>query len=531
MKGLGNASRALAGLVGVVFVAMVAPAQAETPVVRFEVTRFVVEGENPLSEARTQEVLGPFLGAHAGVDGLLAAADALERAVQEAGVAFQRVVLPPQSLEEGRVTLRVAVFKVAQVEVRGARHHSEANIRRSLPALREGETPDTGALSRELSAANRLPWKSATLTFRESETVAEGLDAVVEVEDRRPWLVWSGLDNTGSAATGPWRWSVGASAGNLFDRDHTVHASHVTSPGHGSQVRQWAVSYEAPVPALGGSVSGYYLRSEVDTGRVLDVFDVSGEGVFGGVFYTQELRRRGRLTHRLSVGVDDRHFDNDVVPAGALAGLALDLAPPPVRSRPVSVGYGAEYAAGDWGLDVWVRYARNLRSGGSNDDAVYGLNREGARARWDALRGGATLSWSLPGQWSVRGLLEAQMANEALIAGEQFGLGGVHSVRGFSEREVAGDDGVRGGLELWSPGLGASGVRFLGFVDAGRVFTARGAGASPEDTRDALASLGAGLRWSGKEHVSLRLDVATILEGTGTREDGVRGHLSLLVQY
>ena len=113
----------------------VASAQEPVPVVRFEVERFVVEGDNPLSEAQTKAVLGPFAGEHAGVDGLLAAADALEAAIQGAGIAFQRVVLPPQSLQDGVVVVRVAVFRVAQIEVRGAQHHSEANVRRTLPSL------------------------------------------------------------------------------------------------------------------------------------------------------------------------------------------------------------------------------------------------------------------------------------------------------------------------------------------------------------------------------------------------------------
>ena len=514
-------------LVVLLFVVMVVPAQAQTPVVRFEVERFVVEGDNPLSEARTREVLAPFIGEHAGVDGLLAAADALERAIEEAGVAFQRVVLPPQSLQDGEVALRVVVFKVVQVEVRGAQHHTEANVRRSLPALREGETPDTGAIARNLALANLQPWKATTLTLRESETDPAGLDATVEVEDRRPWLVWSALDNTGSDSTGDLRWSAGGSAGNLFGRDDTVNASYITSPGHAGQVRQWAVSYGAPVYGLGGTVSGYYVRSDVDTGRVLELFDVSGEGVFGGVLYTHELRRLGGLAHRLSVGIDDRQFDNDVV----VTGLEIDVAPPPVRSRPVSLGYGAEYAAEDWGIDLWAQYAHNLKGGGSNDDTVYEFNREGAKARWDALRGGATLSWTLPAQWSVRGLVEGQVANEALIAGEQFGLGGVSSVRGFSERQIAGDDGVRGSLELWLPTLTATAPRFLFFADAGRVFTARGIAVSSDDTSDSLASLGAGLRWTWKEHVSLLVDVAKVVEGTETRDDGVRGHLNLLVRY
>lgn len=92
-------------------------AHAQTPVVRFEVERFVVEGDSPLSEARTREVLQPFTGEHAGVDGLLAAADALERAIQAAGIPFQRVMLPPQTLDDGEVVLRLMVFEVERVEV------------------------------------------------------------------------------------------------------------------------------------------------------------------------------------------------------------------------------------------------------------------------------------------------------------------------------------------------------------------------------------------------------------------------------
>ena len=509
--------------------ALVAPLQAQVPVVRFTVERFAVEGDNPLHEARTQEVLSPFTGEHAGVDGLLAAADALERAIRDAGVAFQRVVLPPQSLGDGVVVLRVTVFRVGKVEVAGARHHSEANIRRSVPDLREGETPRTGAVARNLALANRLPWKSTTLTFRESETETETLDATLDVEDRRPWLVWSAFDNTGNGATGPFRWSVGASAGNLLDRDHALNASYVTSPGHGGQVRQRALGYAVPLYRLGGTLSASYVRSDIDTGRVLEVFDVSGSGAFAGVLYTHELGRRGPLTHRLSAGLDDRRFDNDLV-FGSAGGIAVDLAPPPVRSRPVSLHYGAEYAGDEWGADLRVQYARNLKHGGGNDDVVYGINRTGARAGWDVWRGGATLTRTLPAGWTARGLFEGQLAGEPLIPGEQFGLGGASSVRGFSEREISGDEGVRTSVEVWSPPIRRTGLRFLLFADAGRV-SREGAPVPGTPDDDSIASVGAGLRWSWKEHMSLLLDVGAITEGTATREHGARGHLSVMVRY
>ena len=338
--------------------------------------------------------------------------------------------------------------------------------------------------------ANRQPWKTTTLTFRESEREAEGLDAVLEVDGRRPWLLWSGLGNTGDAATGPLRWSLGGSAGNLFDRDHTLDASITTSPGHAGQVRQWGIGYGLPVYGLGGTLSGYFVRSDVDTGRVLDMFDVSGAGKFGGVLYTQELERRGRLSHRLAAGIDDRHFDNDLVFAGV--DLGQD-----VRSRPVSLRYAAEYAGGDWGLDFHLQYARNLESGGDNDDTAYGLNRAGAEAGWGVFRGGATFSSSLPARWAMRGVFEGQYANEALIPGEQFGLGGINSVRGFSEREISGDDGFRASLELWPPAVSGAGLRFLVFTDVGRVrFKSAPAPGTPRS--DTIAGIGGARAGTGR---------------------------------
>ena len=363
------ARRWVAGLLaGAAMAAATVPALAReaAPVVRFEVERFVVEGGNPLSEAETRAVLDPFTGEHAGVEGLLAAADALERAIRDAGVAFQRVALPPQSLQDGEVVLRVAVFRVTGVEVRGAEHHSEANVRRSAPALREGETPDTGAIARDLAVANRQPWKTTTLTFRESATDPEGLDAVLEVEDRAPRLLWSGLSNTGNAATGPWRWSLGGSFGNLFDRDHTLDASFTTSPGHAGQVRQWGVGYGLPV-----------LRPRR---RALGVLRALG----------RRYRPRARCVRRERDGPVRR---GALHPGARAPGAAVPPArrghrrpafrqqrgvrgrrrPRAGRAQPAGVpALCREYAGGDWGLDFHLQYARNLGSGGDNDDAAYG---------------------------------------------------------------------------------------------------------------------------------------------------------------
>lgn len=60
-------------------------AQARTPEVQFAVSRFVVNGDNPLSAEQTTALLSQYTGEYSGLDGLLAAADELQRALAQHG--------------------------------------------------------------------------------------------------------------------------------------------------------------------------------------------------------------------------------------------------------------------------------------------------------------------------------------------------------------------------------------------------------------------------------------------------------------
>jgi hemolysin activation/secretion protein len=530
-------------LCGVAMV-LVGPAMAQeeaAPTVRFSVQRFEVTGENPLSAEATQSVLAPYLGEHAGVEGLLSAARALEDAIQREGVSFHRVVLRPQQLKSGVVTLAVVVYAVSKVTVRGNKYFSEENIRRSLPGLREGGTPNTRRLARSLSVANEHPAKEVTLTFKDSETTPNALDADVRVKDSKPWQVFGALSNTGTAVTGPWRLTLGASHGNLFGLDHAGVVSYTTSPGHASQVQQYGGSYYAPVYPLGGALSAYYVSSDVATGQVANQ-DLSGRGQFAGLRYSHTLLRRGRLSHKLSVGVDDKLFENDLV-FGA-TNLCSDPLPFPrpcadVRSRPLTLQYAGTYEAKDWQANLHVGYVRNIPSGGGNTGETYSINRPGADVTWDLLRAGGNLTYPLGRGWAARAIVDGQYANEALIPGEQFGLGGAGSVRGLDERQVTGDDGVRVSLEAWSPPV-MGGLQFLGFVDAGRV-SLKTPLVAGQSLNDRLLSAGVGALWRWREYVIARFDVAYVIEGTSQgdaltagikpRDEEVRGHFNLVVRY
>ena len=446
----------------------------------------------------------------------------LEGAISAAGGGIHRVVLPPQSLKDGSVTLRVVVFNVGKVTVKGAEFHDDDNVRRSLPALREGEPPDMPVLLGAIDLINRLPAKQVKLGFRASDVQADAVDVDVIVDDSKPVSLFGFLANTGTAGTGPLRLTVGAEHANLWNLDHVGSFSYTNAPGHAGLVKQWGLGYTLPMYPWQGSFSAYFIRSNVNTGTVFDVFDVSGRGDFAGIRYTQQLPRAGKLSHRASVGIDDKLFDNTILFGGV--NLGQDS-----RSRPITLEYAGNYYGDGWLGDFYVSWVRNTASGGGNNKAAYAANRAGADPHFSLVRAGGSARVGIFGDWSLRGTVDSQYANEPLIPGEQFGAGGANSVRGFDEREIAADNGVTASVELWTPPLGDTPASALVFVDGARL-TNKGAGAA-QSRREGLLSVGVGMRLTVGEYVSVSADIAQVLNGVTGGENDAHGHIGVLVRY
>ena len=154
----------------------------------------------------------------------------------------------------------------------------------------------------------------------------------------------------------------------------------------------------------------------------------------------------------------------------------------------------------------------------------------------DLVQLNGELSYRLPRDFLIRTLLASQWAGEALIPGEQFGLGGWRSIRGLNERAVTGDNGMRFSVETWSPAIAQwYGIRFLAFVDLG-IRDREDVQPGEVDT-DTLSSAGVGARWQWKSSLTASLDYGhTIAEGEGPTaaakdENGVKWHFNLYYRF
>lgn len=486
---------------------------------RFAVSGYAVEGENPLLPGETAALLARFTGEALTLEDLREASGALENAIRERGYGFKRVVLPPQDASR-TITLRVLTFRLGAVNVAGNSHFDTDNIRASLPALRPGESPNLREIARNQAHANDHPAKQLSVTMREGRA-RDTVDADVKVEDGTPLQFFASLNNSGSGTTGRWRLGLGASHTNLFNRDHALTATWSTSPSHSSQVQQYGAYYRAPFYALGGTLSAYYTRSDTDSGTVAEFFKVSGSGQFTGLRWTQRFAPIGAWSHQADVGVEDRHFENNIAFNGTPIGVD-------VRSRPLLLRHEGRLEGADWQLGHALEFAANLPGGKANTDAAYAGNRAGATKGWKVWRVSLQGSMLVSG-WIASARLRGQWSDDALIGGEQFGIGGASLVRGLEEREGSGDEGIVASAELTTPAL-AEGLRALAFVDAGRARLLAAGGAA--GSRLHAASTGAGLRFQWQKQLSLSLDWARVFDaGGGLRRGDQRVNLSLALRY
>lgn len=498
---------------------------------RFAIAAFDVSGNTLVSGAAISAALTPLCGSERGFEEIQQAVEQIEALYRDAGYSLVQVVVPEQELKGGRVRLEVVEKRLGSVRVEGNQHFSSANVRNSLPALLEGEKPNMERISQSLRVANESPAKKTNLQLESGEDEAV-VNANLQVEDESPWRVGSTLDNTGLDSTGRHRLGISLQQANLFDRDHVLNLQYTTSVEKPSEVSIFGAAYRIPLYAWGDSLDFFAARSDVNSGSIAAAgvnLNVSGKGTIFGGRYNQSLSRFGNLEQGLVYGIDYRAYENDV----RFGGLPLGS---DVTVRPLSLGYLGKLTLATAEINLFGTLARNLAGGANGDAPAFNAARAGASANYSILRYGGSGRWAFASDWLGVLNLNGQWTRDRLVPGEQFGVGGAVSVRGFRERAFADDRGQFLSGEVYSPELCAKlplsvgNCRLIAFYDA--AYLQRNDALPGEKERNSIASAGLGLRYSLGKNLSWRFDGARVVRDGGNGEDGkTRFHFLMAVSY
>lgn len=497
----------------------------------FYIARFSVSGDTLLGAAPIDQLLSSFTGKHRRFSDVQLAVNALQEAYRNRGFTLVQVQLPEQELNLGVIRLVVVQTPISRVQVSGNQRSTEANIRRTVPGLQEGQTPNLKQISDSLALANESPARKTSLALQ-SDSDSGSVIASLQVAEERAWAAGLALDNAGGDKTGKTQLTAQYQNFDFAGLDHTLSLQFTTTAEQPSKVNVYGVGYHIPLHALGDSLDLYGSYSDVDSGTVTTGtfnLQVSGKGTIWGGRYNHRLARVGNLTSKLIFGLEHKALQNNLGFQGVQLGNDVTV-------HPLSVGYLGEWTQPGASTSANLTAVRNLPGGDRGRQSDFTRLRSGASSSYSLLRYGLTHSQSLASDWQLRAALNGQITRDALVPGEQFGAGGAASVRGFNERAVSDDQGLMANLELYTPefcsnsGGNAAQCRLLAFYDAARV--SRNKPLPGERTEAGMASAGLGLRLGLGKLFSMQMDLGHVIRSSDSiAPDKTRLHLKMNLAY
>jgi len=430
------------------------------------IREYRVTGARHLPRLQVEEAVYPFLGPGRTREDVEQARAALEKIYHAAGYQTVTVEIPPQEGRGGIVFIRVTEATVGRLRVKGARYFSPAAIKAMAPSLAEGRVVNFNEVPGDILALDQIPDRQVTPTLR-AGAVPGTVDIDLNVKDRNPVHESLELNNRYSPNTTPLRVNASLGDTNLWQLGHAAGLSFQVAPERSSDAKVFSGYYLAHVANAGGlglMLEGTKQDSDIST---LGGAGVAGRGETVGLRALVSLPPAHNFYESASLGIDYKHYDQDV----HLAGSTLAA---PVSYVPLSGLYSATWAAPGRTTEVNLGLNLGLREIGS-DSTVFDNRRYGADADFIYFRGDVSRTRDLPGGFQFFAKAQGQLADQPLVDAEEFSGGGLYTARGYLESEALGDNGLFGTVEVRSPSLRTwagpkvNEWRIYVFSDAGRL--------------------------------------------------------------
>ena len=470
-----------------------APAGAEN--VRFKFGGLKIEGATAYDSNALGSLYQDKIGTEISLADVYTIANNMTLKYRNDGYLLTQVVVPPQTIEGGIAKVRIVEGFIDKVVVQtsdGESAYAVEKIKQYAGQINATKPVNVRALERQLLLISDLPGVTARSVISPSEKTPGAADLLIIVERKQADAALS-FDTYGSRYLGPVQFGAAGTINSWFGLNEAITAQMVVAPGFDNfELGFGSLRYEMPVGLRGTKVAVTGSVTDTTPGFDLKQFDVEGRSEQLSIQATHPFIR-GRstnLTGRTQLDMrmvqsennveDTRQDDLRILRAG-LQYQFLDRL----------LGIGANVVDAEFSKGI------NVLGASQKDDP--NMTRALADPQFFKMNLEAQRLQRITDNVNLLVEARAQIANDALPSSEEFGIGGISSVRGFDPSEVAGDDGVSGRVEAqWKQpwALGSTFVesyQLYSFLDAGRVWNDDNTTAAT--ARDTLAGAGAGVRF------------------------------------
>ncbi|MBE9099740.1 ShlB/FhaC/HecB family hemolysin secretion/activation protein [Vacuolonema iberomarrocanum] len=467
------------------------PPPAPDDAQRFTVSDIVVTGNTAFDEGDLEPIYQEFLGRSLTFEELQEIADRITQLYLNEGFLTSRAILESPT-GDGVVRVRVIEGELETIEVEGNQRVPDSYIR-SRVALGADTPVNQFDLEDQLRLLRLDPlFDNVEASLRAGDGLGQSI-LVVRVTEAEPFFGAVSIDNYSPASVGSERMNLELGYRNLTGLGDTVSMTLRRTTTGGA--RLYDFNYRVPVNPREGTLSVRIAPSDFDiTDPAFDQLNINGNTELYEVSFRQPFIRTPRTEAALSIGLSYRDgetlFGNIILNESTITALRF-------------------------GQDVVLRDS----TGAWSVRSQFSIGTTLLDATTDGNPDGQFFSWL--GQLQRVQILnpdnllilqaDVQLTPDALLAPEQFSIGGGQSLRGFRQNARLGDNGVRLSAEnritLGRNEAGAPIFQLAPFADMGWVWND---GDNPRDTPDQpfLAGVGLGLIWQPSSQFDLRLDYA-----------------------
>ncbi len=477
---------------------------------KFPVDEIIVADLKVLDEDEIESLVAPYRA-----QGLLnfldlqELADALTDRIRDKGFVTSRVYIPPQKIADRTVTLQGVEGTVGDVEFMERRHFRDRSVE---PRFRVGHGVLNNAnLRRQLRRINTNPDLNVAAVLQAGQNPDETDIELRPTYENHPYHASLFWDNLGRYQIGKKRLGATVTHNNLLGLGDTISNTVGFSRRSFSTVTQ----YKVPVGPWGTKLNMDYAHSRIRLGEDgIAALNIKGDVNIYSPYISQELINTDHHLLSVDLGMDFKNVNTN----GANGGIKfVDR----VRTLRAALNYEESDRLGRtyWNNEVafgfdWL--------GGRNSTPEPGdvaLSRARAGSQFVRYTGAATRVQKMP--FGTTGVFRAmgQATPDRLPPIEQFQLGGAFTVRGYTEGELIGDQGLMVSGEWhvpffvlprsWHiPGTGYSfrdNIQLVTFMDAGAIYSHRTIIGEQKD--EVAWGMGIGLRARLTKLLTARVDL------------------------
>ena len=419
--------------------------EAETEI-SFELKQVNWNPSEILTQEEIQAVTESYIGRQITLKDLREMADRITDLYREKGYMTCGAVLPPQTIHEGVVEIRLIEGRTGDISITGNNHTKTGYITGRL-GLKPGEIANTDKLNRDLR------WFHGTNDVQLRVVMKPGaVEGTTDYEiiafEPQNQTVTLYMDNDGYETSGRWRQGIFYNIRSLSGQRDALRMSFIRSQG----TKAWSLGYSFPISPKGMRLDFDYSgnRTEVTDGE-LRPLGVEGKSNSYSVAWRVPFHVTENSRHEAGLQYIHQRAETDL---GHGEEKWVDDKIHRVIPYVSFTHYGDSTVLYHKHSFVWAR--RSNIDGVSDSAKFYRLT-----SFWQKrYQGGQFWQARLDGQWS---------SGEFMAASDRFFVGGVNSVRGYEEGLIGGSKGLTAGIEYHVPLDKAKRVFFFPFFDWGTV--------------------------------------------------------------